>query len=318
MKFLLLVALAAALASSPALASDPATIMHRIRDPEGGVIIAAHRGCHEKAPYHGWGTAPENSRQALMRCAEMGVDIMETDIRKSRDGYLVIIHDDRVDRTTDGKGAVADLTLAQLKALHLRENEGGPDAPVTTETVLTLDEMLALAKDRIVLNLDVKDMIYVEVIDAVVRAGAQRRVIVKTTAGMGSPALATIAPYDRVPFMVIPTSGDPAGADLPAVIARQMAGPIKPVAFELPYIPVAALPAIAAAARQEHARLWVNSLFGGFVVGAGSDTDALRDPDGVWGQLIRAGVSMVQTDEPEALIRYRQFQSRALLPNSGP
>lgn len=305
MKFLVLVGLAASVLSSPVSAADPAGIMRRIRDSDGGVIVAAHRGCHEKAPYRGWGTAPENSRKGLLRCVAMGVDIMETDIRKSRDGYLVIIHDDRVDRTTDGKGAVADLTLTQLKALHLRENEGGADAPLTDETLLTLDEILALAKGRIVLNLDVKEMIYAEVIDAVLRAGAQDRVIVKTTAGMGSAALASITPFDRVPFMVIPTTGDPQAADLPAVVARQMVGSTKPIAFELPYVPVAALPAIAASVRKQGVRLWVNTLFTGFVVGAGSDTDALRDPDAVWGRLIQAGISMFQTDEPEALLRYR-------------
>lgn len=305
MKLFLLVAVAASLTPSPALAADPAAIMRRIHDIRGGIIIAAHRGCHEKAPHHGWGTAPENSREALLRCATMGVDIMETDVRKSRDGHLVIIHDDRVERTTDGKGLVADLTLAQLRRLHLRENEGGPDAPPTDETLLTLDEILALAKDRIVLNLDVKDMIYAEVIDAVIRAGAQDRVIVKTTAGIGSTALASISPYDKVPFMVIPSTGDPLAGDVPAIITRQMAGRVKPIAMELPYIPVSALPVIADSARTEGVRLWVNTLFSGFVLGVGSDTDALRDPDAIWGRLIRAGVSMFQTDEPETLIRYR-------------
>lgn len=313
MKSLCLAAIAAMLLPTPAPASGPVDVIRRIRDPEGGIIVAAHRGCHEKAPHHGWGTAPENSRQALLRCAAMGVDIMETDVHKSRDGSLVIIHDDRVDRTTDGSGAVAALTLAQLKTLHLRENEGGATAPVTGETILTLDEILALAKDRIVLNLDVKDMIYAEVIDAVIRAGAQDRVIVKTMAGIGSPALASIAPYDEVPFMVIPVTGDPAAADLPAVIAKQLAGRRKPVAFELPYIPASALPAVATAAREAKVRLWVNTLFTGFVRDVGSDTDALRDPDAVWGRLVRAGVSIFQTDEPEALVRYREA-SRAARP----
>jgi glycerophosphoryl diester phosphodiesterase len=302
----LAIALWAGLNPASASAADPTAIMRTIRDPNGGVVVAAHRGCHEKAPYHGWDTAPENSRAALLRCAELGVEIMETDVRKTRDGHLVIIHDDRVDRTTDGKGAVADLTLAQLKALHLRRNEGGADAAPTAETVLTLDEILALARDRIVLNLDIKDMIYAEVIDAVIRAGAQDRVLVKTTGGTGSPPLAAIAPYDRVPFMVIPTTGDADAADLPAVVARQVAGRVRPVAFELPYIPAAALPPVAEAARRAGVRIWVNTLFDGFVRGVGSDADALRDPGAVWGRLIRGGVSMIQTDEPEALIRYRQ------------
>jgi glycerophosphoryl diester phosphodiesterase len=299
--------LAAAWAAAlPAGAATPKDIMRRIHDHEGGIIVAAHRGCHEKAPYHGWGTAPENSGEALMRCAALGVDIMETDVRKSRDGYLVMIHDETVDRTTDGHGAVADLTLAQLEKLHLRDNEGGASAPITDGSIMTLDEILALAKDRIVLNLDVKDLIYAEVIDAVIRAGAQDRVIVKTMAGIGSRPLASMSPYDRVPFMVIPRSGDPDGQDLATTMAQQMNGRIKPVAFELPRIPATSLLPIASAARTLSVRLWVNTLAEGFVTGLGSDADALRDPDAVWGEMIRAGVSIFQTDEPEALLRYRE------------
>jgi glycerophosphoryl diester phosphodiesterase len=301
------VAVAAAMivALCPAHATDTADIMRRIRDPRGGIVVVAHRGCHEAAPRHRLPTAPENSRAALEHCVALGVDIMETDVRKTRDGYLVMMHDDRVDRTTDGKGEVAQMTLAELKALHLKENEGGPTAASTAEVVLTLDEILALAKGRIVLNLDIKDMIYPEVIAATERAGMQDRVIVKTTAGVGSAVLASMTPYDRVPFAVIPTTGDPQAADLPSVIGRQGAGRIKPVAFELPYIPSASLAPIAQQASAMRIRLWVNTLWTGFVVGAGGDLDALRDPDAVWGALARNGVTMFQTDEPEALLRYR-------------
>lgn len=296
-------------ALSPAHATDTADIMRRVRDPRGGIVVVAHRGCHEAAPHHGLPTAPENSRAALEQCVAMGVDVMETDVRKTRDGYLVMMHDDRVDRTTDGKGEVAQMTLADLKALHLRENEGGATAPLTAEDVLTLDEMLALAKGRIVLNLDIKDMIYPEVIAATERAGVKDRVIVKTTAGIGSAALASMTPYDRVPFAIIPTTGDPQAADLPTVIGRQASGRIRPIAFELPYIPSKALPAITAQAAKSGIRLWVNTLWSGFVVGAGGDLDALRDPDAVWGALARSGVTMFQTDEPEALLRYRSTGS---------
>ncbi|WP_343527726.1 hypothetical protein [Sphingomonas sp.] len=75
----------------------------------------------------------------------------------------------------DGTGKVADLSLAQLKALRLRQDEGGPDAAITDQSIPTLNELLALAKDRIVLNLDVKDAIYGEVVDAVHRVGARDR-----------------------------------------------------------------------------------------------------------------------------------------------
>jgi glycerophosphoryl diester phosphodiesterase len=53
-------------------------------------------------------------------------------------------------------------------------------------------------------------------------------------------------------------------------------------------------------------RLWVNTLFKGFVIGGGNDVDALRKPDAVWGDLYRRGVTMIQTDDPEAMLRFRE------------
>lgn len=305
MKTSLLALVLALGAIAPAQAAPTNPIMQRLRDPKGGLIVVAHRGCHEAAPHHGWGQAPENSVIALQRCADMGVDVMETDVHMSRDGYLIMIHDEVVDRVSNGTGKVSDLTLTQIKALRLKQNLGGADAPLTDQTFLTLEEMLKLAKGRIVLNLDIKGAIYPEVIDAVVRADAQDWVIVKTSVGQGSAPLAAMTPYDRVPFAIIPVGTDDSGNDIPAVIDKQMQGRTKPIAIELPYIPAAALPPIAERARANGVRLWVNSLWKGFVIGDGGDVDALRKPDTVWGKLQSDGVSMIQTDEPEALLRFR-------------
>jgi glycerophosphoryl diester phosphodiesterase len=306
----LIATLAACIVASAAQAA-PADTMRRIGDPGGGIIAIAHRGCHAAAPRRGLGTAPENSRAALLRCAAMGVEVMETDVRRTRDGYLVMVHDEGVDRTTDGKGRVADLTLAQIRALRLRDDEGGADARLTEERVPTLDELLALAKGRVVLNLDVKDAIYAEVVDAVRRAGATDRVIVKTFAGIGSSPLAPMAPYDRVPFAIIPITGAPQAGDVPAIIVVQARGPRKPIAVELPRLPLATLPASVAAARRAGMTVWVNTLFEGFVTDLGGDVEAARDPDAIWGRLADSGVRLIQTDAVEALIDWRQQRSRS-------
>lgn len=299
------------MAGCAAGAATPRDIMANIRDKHGRLVVVAHRGCHEAAPRHGFGATPENSRLALEHCAAMGVDMMETDVRETRDGYLVIMHDESVDRTTDGRGKVAALTLPQIKALRLRQNEGGGDAPTTDQTVLTLDEMLALAKDRIVLNLDVKDAIYPQVIAAVKHADAQDRVTLKTRVGVGSLPLAAMEPYNEVPFLVIPQDVDDAGAGLPDIISAQMAGKVKPAGIELPYrLPLAMLAPVAERAQRLGVRLWVNMLDGNFLIGAGSDKDALRAPDAVWGKLVRSGVSMLLTDEPEAMLAMRDARQR--------
>ena len=73
------------------------------------IYVAAHRGWCAKYP--------ENTMPAFRAAAELGVDQLETDVRVTKDGELVLIHDATVDRTTNGTGRVCDLTLAELKTL---------------------------------------------------------------------------------------------------------------------------------------------------------------------------------------------------------
>lgn len=76
----------------------------------GAPLLFAHRG--------GAKLAPENTMEAFRQAVyRWGADVLETDVHLSRDGELVVIHDDTVDRTTDGEGAVADLDWAQLATL---------------------------------------------------------------------------------------------------------------------------------------------------------------------------------------------------------
>ncbi len=280
-----------------------AAIHRKIADPGGGLVVVAHRGCHVAAPAHGLPSAPENSLQALDQCVTMGVDVMETDVRRARDGALVMIHDAALDRTTDGTGPVEAKTLAELRALRLRADLGGPQAPLTDQHIVTLDEMLARADRRIVLNLDIKDAIYPEVIDAVIRAGARDRVIVKTTASIATVPLAGMTPYDRVPFM--PVLRFPQDErQLIKVMAKQLSGQRKPIGFELPRLSPVTLLELDRIAKRKQLRLWINTLQDGYVSGVGGDMDAVADPQRVWGRILQLGVSMIQTDNPEALLAF--------------
>jgi glycerophosphoryl diester phosphodiesterase len=76
---------------------------------DGRPHVIAHRG--------GRGLWPENTLHAFRNAAALGVDVLEMDLRMTADGEIVVLHDDTVDRTTDGKGAVAALTIAQLRQL---------------------------------------------------------------------------------------------------------------------------------------------------------------------------------------------------------
>jgi glycerophosphoryl diester phosphodiesterase len=103
-------------------------------------LVIAHRG--------GAGLWPENTLYAFERAAATGVDVIETDVRATKDGELVVLHDESVGRTTDGSGAVGSLTLAELKRLDAAyrfSTDGGRSFPLRGLgiTVPTLREVLA-------------------------------------------------------------------------------------------------------------------------------------------------------------------------------
>ncbi|MBN1680909.1 MAG: glycerophosphodiester phosphodiesterase [Anaerolineae bacterium] len=72
-------------------------------------IIVGHRGAR--------GLAPENTLAAFRVAAELGIDGVEFDVQRTQDGHLVVIHDEDVERTTNGQGRIAELTLAELRRL---------------------------------------------------------------------------------------------------------------------------------------------------------------------------------------------------------
>lgn len=110
------------------------------------MLNIAHRGAS--------GYAPENTHAAFARAISMGADAIETDIRMSHDGELVLIHDATVTRTTDGNGPVADHSLDELRAL----DAGGWFAPAFAgEHVPTLDELIESFGPRVPLVLEIKE-----------------------------------------------------------------------------------------------------------------------------------------------------------------
>ena len=109
-------------------------------------LVSAHRGFSSKAP--------ENTMPALEASFEAGADVAEIDVRLTSDGTLVLMHDALVDRTTDGKGLISEMTLAEVKRLDAgrwfdRKFAGTP--------VPTLDEVLAWAIGRLGLLIELKN-----------------------------------------------------------------------------------------------------------------------------------------------------------------
>jgi glycerophosphoryl diester phosphodiesterase len=114
-----------------------------IRGATDDIRVIGHRGAT--------GYAPENTLAAFRMGAALGADWVETDVKPTADGALVLLHDHTVDRTTDGSGPVAGLTLAQVRAL----DAGSWFAPeYAGEQVPTLEDLLAWAVGRVGVCLD--------------------------------------------------------------------------------------------------------------------------------------------------------------------
>src|SRR5215471_11778705 len=126
--------------------------------PAGTILTSAHRGEHLKHP--------ENSLPAIQAAIDAGVDYVELDVRTSSDGYLVLMHDPTVDRMTNGKGRIKDMTFAEIRKLDLSARFPGkfPDLQIPT-----FDEALELAKGKIGIYVDTKNATLKDLIAAIER-----------------------------------------------------------------------------------------------------------------------------------------------------
>src|SRR5690606_16314904 len=131
------------------------------------VLVVAHRG--------DWRNAPENSLAAIANAIQMGVDVVEVDVQKTKDGQLILMHDKTLNRTTTGKGKVSDWTLDSIKTLWLRNGV----AIKTKHRVPTLEEALLLAKGKIMLNLDKAYDVFDEVYALLDKTGTADHIIMK-------------------------------------------------------------------------------------------------------------------------------------------
>jgi glycerophosphoryl diester phosphodiesterase len=184
--------------------------------PQGGVTVLAHQG--------GDWLWPGNTMLALREAHALGVHVLEVDVHLSADGAVVVIHDDTVDRTTDGSGRIDALTLAELRALDAAYRWGPPGAPAsapphrgTGVVIPTLDELFDAFPDALV-NVELKapDARLVTAVCQLVREhGREERTLVasfhqETLREFRSacPSVATSAGPDEVlTFFVLNTLG---------------------------------------------------------------------------------------------------------------
>ena len=112
------------------------------------VWLCAHRGNTQKGMKEG---IPENSLPAIEHSVKAGGEMIELDARPTSDGVVVLMHDNTIDRTTNGSGAVGDFTYQHLQQFYLKDASGN----ITGERIPTLEEAMKKGIGKVYYNLDI-------------------------------------------------------------------------------------------------------------------------------------------------------------------
>lgn len=128
------------------------------------VVVIAHRGNHVEVP--------ENTLAACKEAIRIGADYVEIDLRTTKDGKMVLLHDAKVDRTTDGQGALSELTWKQVKQLRVKSKDG------KAYRIPTFEEILKLCKGKINVYLDFKNADISQTWAWIRKANMEKQVIV--------------------------------------------------------------------------------------------------------------------------------------------
>lgn len=253
------------------------------------VIVVAHRG--------DWRNFPENSLEAIDNAIKMGVDIVELDVKRTKGGELILMHDRTLDRTTTGKGLVSENTLSDIRKLNLRN---GCNIR-TIHKVPTLEEALLHAKGKIMINLDQADLYFDQIYELMKKTGTTKQIIMKGRKPVAEVKKQFGSYLEDVIYMPI-VDLDVAGAE------KQIEAFIKdmsPVAFELLFVKDTNLiPKKLATTLNGRSLIWYNTLWD-TMAGGHDDDMSLQNPDSGYGYLIDTlGCRIIQTDRPAYLLDY--------------
>lgn len=254
------------------------------------VLVAAHRG-------H-WRYASENSMLAIQNAIDIGVDIVEIDIQRTKDKHLILMHDETIDRTTTGKGRVDELDMDSLRNVRLRNGIGIR----TSEKVPTLEEVLRITKGQVILNIDKADRYINEVYKLLKKTGTQQYVIIKTDKPFADTRVQfhNYLTWKTVLMPIINLDTNYAEKEVNTYL-----GFMKPQIIEFIYEKDNnPKPREMREKLKGKTLLWYNTMWD-TLAGGHDDDMALSNADSAYGYLIDSlGATIIQTDRPDYLLKY--------------
>lgn len=236
---------------------------------KNGFVVIAHRGNHVNVP--------ENTVASVKEGIRSGADYVEIDLRTSSDGYLVLSHDASVDRMTDGKGNIKDLTLEQIKKLAISDHAKAGDHKIYR--IPEFREILEACGKHMNIYLDFKDADPEETYRQLKAAGMEKRVVVYLNKAEQYGRWKKVAP--AMPLM----------SSLPDEIktAAQFRFFLGQVQLEV--LDNLTDTALLAVAREKGIAVWL-------------DVEGPNEDSVLWNQALSKGIQGMQTDHPGDLVAY--------------
>ncbi|MBQ5648330.1 MAG: glycerophosphodiester phosphodiesterase family protein [Alistipes sp.] len=306
MKKLLVFALFVATAFTAVAESRTDKLLRELRDPKSDyVFVVSHRA--------DWRNFPENSLEAIESAIQMGVDIVELDVRRTADGELVVCHDSTINRTTNGKGKISELTLEYIRSRYLRAGHGA----TTRYKMPTLAEALDLCNGRVLINLDKAINYYDQIMEMLIERKMADQVIMKSAKSPEAMKEFFSKHKENMLYMPIINYNTKSWEKHEQLFNDYLSTDLPFIAYEMCWD--GSLKGEAKVFKKvvkSGKRLWINTLWGSICGGYENgyyDDRAVGNEDKIYGKILSYGASMIQTDRPAILIKYLEKKGRHTL-----
>lgn len=307
MKRVLLVAVAMVWVLSAAAQTRAECILREIRNPKSKyVVVVAHRG--------DWRNFPENSLEAIESAIRMGVDVVEVDVHRTADGHLVVCHDKTINRTTSGRGKIAELTLDSIRRCSLRAGHG---VRLPKYKMPTLEEVLDLCRDRVLINIDKGYGYYDQILAMLVERGMVDQVIIKSSKQPSAIESRFASHEHNMHHMPIINYTAKQWERHEPLFEAWLASGVPTPAYEVCWDgSLSGEERIFRRVVKSGAKLWINTLWDSLCGGAEhglEDDRAIGHEEQIYGKVLSLGCSIIQTDRPAMLLEYLTRKGRHTL-----